>query len=120
MSTSFWVPGRPRTKGRPRFTKGGHTYTPPETKAAEEVISEAWPGPDHYKGPLAVAISFYPDGQYIDVRPHPQAKLQGILKRSDIDNLAKLTLDGLTKTEAFDDYQITRLVLDKYGEHKDG
>lgn len=34
----FTVPGEPRGKGRPRFSKSGHTYTDSETRAYENKI----------------------------------------------------------------------------------
>ena len=38
---SFIIPGQPQGKGRPRFTKRGHTYTPEKTKAYEREIASA-------------------------------------------------------------------------------
>ena len=38
MGLTFEVPGEPRGKGRPRFTKDGHAYTDSETMAYEKKI----------------------------------------------------------------------------------
>ena len=32
----FTIEGEPKGKGRPRFTRGGHAYTPKETVEYEE------------------------------------------------------------------------------------
>ena len=37
----FRVNGEPQGKGRPRFTRGGTTYTPQKTKRYEQQIREA-------------------------------------------------------------------------------
>ena len=38
MRIQFTVPGVPVGKGRPRFTRGGHAYTPEKTAAFEEKV----------------------------------------------------------------------------------
>ena len=40
-SITFEVVGEPKGKGRPRFTRSGHTYTPQATKDYERHISQA-------------------------------------------------------------------------------
>lgn len=107
-STTLWVPHRPRPKGRPRFAKG-RTYTPKETVDAEAQIAELWPGPDTYEGPLAMAVTYHPNGQLIDIRPTDVERAKGV--RGDIDNLSKLSLDGCVAAGAFDDRQVVVLNL---------
>ena len=34
----FTIPGPPQGKGRPRFTKSGHTYTPAKTAEYEKLV----------------------------------------------------------------------------------
>ena len=38
----FVIPGEPRGKGRPRFSKSGHAYTPSETVAYEKLVRACW------------------------------------------------------------------------------
>mgnify|MGYP003274584575 FL=1 len=42
MQIKFTVPGIPVGKGRPRFTRGGHAYTPEKTAAFEEKVRLCW------------------------------------------------------------------------------
>jgi len=35
---TFVIPGRPKSKGRPRFTRQGHAYTPKTTRNAERTV----------------------------------------------------------------------------------
>ena len=42
MQIKFTVPGVPVGKGRPRFTRTGHTYTPEKTAAYEEKVRLCW------------------------------------------------------------------------------
>ena len=42
MTIKFTVPGVPVGKGRPRFTRGGHAYTPEKTAAFEEKVRLCW------------------------------------------------------------------------------
>ena len=42
MTVCFTVPGKPQGKGRPRFTRSGHTYTPDRTAAYEERVKLAY------------------------------------------------------------------------------
>lgn len=41
-SISFSVPGEPVGKGRPRFTRTGHTYTPGKTESYESLVRLAY------------------------------------------------------------------------------
>lgn len=59
MGLIFEVPGEPRGKGRPRFTKDGHAYTDSETRAYEKKIMayyrqtlKDFRWPDNYFGPF--------------------------------------------------------------------
>lgn len=107
----LWVPGRPLAKQRPRMTRRGRVYTPEQTSAFEDVIADLWDGP-LYEGPVAVDIDYTPAGQMIRVRQLddlPPSKL-----RADVDNYAKLSLDGLQKGGAFlNDKQVHDLTLSK-------
>ncbi len=42
MKVEFTVPGVPVGKGRPRFMKNGHTYTPQKTRDYENKVVQCW------------------------------------------------------------------------------
>ena len=91
------IPGTPVAKGRPRKGLNGHIYTPARTRAAEaEIAWYAHAAGERFAGPVRVAIDFYGG-------------------RGDVDNLAKLVLDGLQKGELLrNDSQVTKLELAKH------
>lgn len=83
-------PGEPIPKGRPRHTKGGHTYTPTRTVKAERDLAVAFQEVIHRRplvGPLAIVTLFF-------VSTH---------RRTDADNLGKLVLDAATKAGVWED-----------------
>lgn len=57
-TVEFTVPGQPVPKGRPRLGRGGHTYTPKNTKAAESRIAAAFRclGEQPIEGALSIRI----------------------------------------------------------------
>lgn len=86
----FTVPGEPIVKGRPRFTKSGHAYTPKSTRDAEARVAEAYEG-ELFTGNIGVELHFF----------------QGSRARKDIDNMVKLVLDGLNGVAWPDDVQVS-------------
>ena len=108
--------GQPVGKGRPRFTKTGHTYTPDRTRKYErrlaEVASDAMidRGLDPITRPCTVFI--------IATFKKLQAQEQRIFPgRPDIDNVAKIALDAINGVVFEDDDQVCGLeVQKKYGE----
>lgn len=100
MELYLVIPGRPFPKGRPRGSfRNGHLvfYTPKATKEAEKYISVI--GKKIFKHPLEgeveMDITFYFKGNR--------------KKIPDLDNLVKLTCDGLNKVAYKDDSQIKKL-----------
>lgn len=93
------IPGRPVAKQRAR-TVNGHTYTPPKTRAFEElvaVMTRAQRRGVTLTGDVGLTI-------LIEYKTRP---------RADIDNYAKAIMDGIVKGGAIeDDRQVTRLVVD--------
>lgn len=112
-SVTFFVPGKPRGKGRPRFS-GGRAYTDEQTRAYEERI--AW----NYR---RIAGKFrFPDDVFLRVRvqqqmPVPQSANKarkaemlevGIFPsaKPDLDNVVKAVLDGLNGVAYKDDARV--------------
>jgi len=94
----FTIFGEPRSKQRPRVTTRG-TYTPTETKQAEQRVREAWAETNAEPFPYQVIVT-------IDF-------FNGNKRRRDLDNMAKLVLDALNKLAYADDFQVVGLNLRK-------
>lgn len=122
---SFFVPGQPRGKERPRHTKQGITYTPQKTKDYEEFVRYCFKAkyinaePIAEKTPVAAfLIAYYK-------QPKSLTKVQRALildgnvfpvVKPDGDNIAKVILDSLNHIAYKDDNQIVKLIVDKrYG-----
>lgn len=90
---AFTVLGDPRSKGRPRFTRYGRTYTPKTTVEAERAIAEVAreafvSGP--FTEPVGIDLTFY----------------CATKRRTDGDNLVKLVLDALNTIAYTDDFLV--------------
>ena len=118
----FRVNGEPQGKGRPRFTRGGTTYTPQKTKRYEQQIREAalqaatvsgYLKPDN---PVSVNICawFVPPKSWS--KKKRRAAMAGELYptvKPDADNLAKVFLDALNEIAYHDDKQVVDCVIRK-------
>lgn len=112
----IFVEGIPVGKGRPRFTRTGHAYTPGKTRVYENIVRlralEAMRGEAPLKGAVSVTIlaRFPVPASYSKKRR--VACLQASekpAKKPDIDNLVKAILDGLNGTIFEDDSQVVQL-----------
>lgn len=109
----------PQGKGRPRHTKGGGTYTPPETRAYEERLAwaarAAMRGAEPLEGPLVVAVlaRFAPPESWSGAKK--SRALRGLVRptgKPDADNVLK-ALDALNKIVWADDAQIVEATVKK-------
>jgi Holliday junction resolvase RusA-like endonuclease len=112
----FCVPGKPRGKGRPRFSRNGHAYTPAETAAYENLIalacSEAKGDNPALTGPVAVYIRAYKEPPKSASKRKREAMLVGDIRptnKPDLDNIIKAVLDGCNGVAYLDDKQIVEL-----------
>lgn len=118
----FIIPGKPIGKGRPRFTRTGHCWTPDKTVAYERDIKMAyWStyGHSKYEADKALAVDivlYYP-------RPKSMAKhkrlmaQKGVLRptvKPDVDNVIKAILDALNGVAFADDRQIVQVECEKW------
>lgn len=113
----FKITGKPIGKGRPRFTRRGHTYTPKETVDYEERIKRAaWASMTRSQLTATdnrISLIFT---AYFEI-PKSYTKKKRMLcetgnlipKRPDIDNIAKAIMDACNKTVFQDDAQIWHL-----------
>lgn len=128
MRVRFEIPGDPKGKGRPRFTKVGNytkTYTPEETASYENLVRLMYRTQCH-------GFRFNDDAQ-LDMRiyayfsiPKSTSKkkrakmLSGEIrptKKPDWDNSGKIIADSLNKIAYHDDSQIVDGMVRKfYGE----
>ena len=119
MKIEFTVPGAPVGKGRPRFMRNGHTYTPQKTRGYEDKVVLCWKcqsGKGFAAGvPLAATITAYfplpkslskKRAAALDGTPHT--------KKCDADNVAKAILDALNQHAYQDDSAVAFLHVAKY------
>ena len=89
------VEGDPISKARPRFSQGGHAYTPKKTILGEKAIAARVCHVQHMHSNVAMACIFY----------------RSTRQRIDVDNMMKAVLDGCTRAGIWDDdSQVTALV----------
>lgn len=109
----FSVPGEPRGKGRPRFTRTGHAYTDEKTAAYENLIRLAFDQKYNVWEPAEGAVKVdiiarcTPPKSWSE-RKKGRAYKDEIRKvtKPDCDNIVKAVLDGLNKTAWMDDTQV--------------
>lgn len=108
-SSTIFIKCDPKAKGRPRFTKSGHTYTPDETRKYETFLKHELRKHkfyDFYNEPLIITIKFFLKTPQKMIRMYPCV-------RPDIDNLAKAILDAMNGIVYSDDKNIVGLMLSK-------
>ncbi len=122
MIVRFDVPGEPRGKGRPRFTRDGHTYTDRETVAYERKIAACYRAA--YKGyffPPTAILSL--DVTIILPIPQSASKVRQAAmaerrilptRKPDVDNVFKAVLDALNGVAYKDDARVQVLSGRKY------
>lgn len=122
--TTFKVPGKPTGKGRPRVTKGGHVYTPAQTREYEEYVRSCAPQgiirESQKDKPIAITIvATYPIPKST-TKKNKELMLNNNIrptKKPDIDNIAKIIMDALNGLAYPDDSCIVELTACKlYGE----
>lgn len=117
----FVVYGRPKGKGRPRFTMDGHAYTPQTTRMYEKEIRTAFQaagGTSFGSVPVAVEIVAYypvPKSARKSDKEAMAAGLRVPMVKPDIDNVLKAVLDGIQGDDgAFhDDVQVVSVRAEK-------
>ena len=118
----YVIKGEAIAKGRPRFTKRGHIYTPATTKKYETKVKASLieQGAEPTLKACRVNINVYKG--YLKSwtkKQLEQAKSQDLhaKKKPDVDNYAKAILDGANGLLFKDDAQIVELTIRKqYGE----
>ena len=118
----FTVYGEPRGKGRPRFNKNGHTYTPADTAKYERMVRamflSRYPRAEQIGKDIPVRAkinAFYkiPDSAGKGKKQLMKAGLIRPTKKPDTDNIAKILLDALNGYAYHDDAQVVELEVKK-------
>ena len=106
------LPGEPRGKGRPRFTRAGIAYTPAKTRSYEASLSwtaaAAMKGAKPLEGPLVLIVEAYMPIPMSWSGKRQRMAAAGDIRpttRPDFDNIMK-TLDGLNGIVWRDDAQV--------------
>ncbi len=125
MTVWFCLAGEPRGKGRPRFTRAGHAYTPKDTAAYEAALAQACRsqcgGVFFGAGdPVLLRVDAYFGIPKRANRVARQDMLSGRLRpvrRPDVDNIGKAVADALNGVLYRDDAQLVEVRVCKwYGE----
>ena len=119
MQYTITIPGKPRGKGRPRFSRTtGRTYTDDATAVYENLVKTIWMTVvgKRLDGELAVSI----EAHYAIPTSKPK-KMQVAMRdgsvrpttKPDIDNVIKAVPDGLNGVAYADDSQVVALSASK-------
>lgn len=115
----FLVEGEPTGKGRPRFTNTGkHVYTPYKTAQYEELVGLSYRNVAHgycFKSPVRVSIiaCFKPPKRSKKIVQDMLLNTILPTKKPDVDNIAKIILDGLNNVAWLDDVQVVEMTVTK-------
>lgn len=119
-SKTIVIPGRPQGKGRPRFTRTGHVYTPEATTKYEAAIRAAWyqqaDGWCVRDGGVGVIVTAYFPVPKSAAKERRSGMLSGRIPatvKADADNILKVVLDSLNGHAWADDKQVISASVQK-------
>ncbi|WP_268913979.1 RusA family crossover junction endodeoxyribonuclease [Lentilactobacillus sp. SPB1-3] len=118
---SLTIHGNPVPAGRPRFTRNGHAYDPPKSRAYKQLVAieakKQYRGPLLKDKPIEVYIAAYRENQKqiskIE-RTRRERKQSLPLRKPDTDNYVKSVLDALTGVIWADDNIICHIDAYKF------
>jgi Holliday junction resolvase RusA-like endonuclease len=111
------IPGKPVAKGRPRFTRQGHVYTPKKTRSYEKLIADLarlkMRGRKMLEGALRAEVFIYVQlPNHWSKKVKSQKLYQPVITKPDCDNYLKV-LDALNGIVFADDAQIAEAKVRK-------
>lgn len=119
-SKTITIPGKPQGKGRPRFTKYGHAYTPEQTRRYEELIRTCWmeqaDGWNMKEGGVGIIVFAYMPVPKKASKDKRSGMLSGRIPatvKPDSDNVLKVVLDALNGHAWTDDKQVVSASVQK-------
>ena len=118
---TFFIPGRPIGKGRPRFVRAGDsvlTYTPKTTRTYEDMVAMIFRSKkkDMFKGYISISVTAYFPIPKSASKALKSKMLSGELlpdKKPDLDNIIKTVLDGLNGVAFLDDKAVIKIAGSK-------
>lgn len=121
----FTIPGKPRAKARPRFTRNGHAYTPGNTTEYENWVKECYYLAYGNDRPMLVGelcaeiVAYYPIAESKSKGTKALMEQDQIRPKSrpDLDNIAKSVLDALNQIAYKDDSAVVSLKIEKKYAH---
>ena len=114
----FIIDGEPKGKGRPRFTRGGHAYTPQGTVEYENLVRASYikAGKVYFSNiPLGMEISaYYKIPKSTSKKKRAELLNSRPMKKPDYDNIAKIITDALNGLAYEDDRFIVEASQHKF------
>ena len=104
LSYRFTIPGRPKSKSRPRFARG-RAYTDKKTLDAEKRVAELYKGP-YFDGPVSLSFTFHPKKTVVTISALDE-EISPLT--ADLTNLCKMVEDGLNGVAYSDDRLVQKL-----------
>lgn len=116
---SIFIPGTPQGKGRPRFTRDGHAYTPGKTREYEELVQWLYKlnGGEKMEGAVWMEVYAYRTPPKSDSKAECARKLAGnapCTTKPDADNIEKIIMDALNGVAYDDDAQVAHVSASKF------
>lgn len=123
-SYSFFVPGDPVGKQRPRVARG-HAFTPRKTVLYENAVIHAFlvckphtePENSPTRGPMDMALDMFYRIPESASKKQREKMLSGeipCIKRPDVDNVCKSIMDALNGYAYYDDSQVIHQTAEKH------
>lgn len=114
----FVIPGEPRGKGRPRYTKFSKPYTPKETVQYERLVKACYrkAGLGRLSGEIEIEVTAcygIPVSKSKRVKEQMAAGVIRPTKKPDCDNVLKIVCDALNQVAYEDDKQIVTASVSK-------
>ena len=122
MQIKFVIPGPPKGKGRPRFSRMGsfvRAYTPKATANYEELVLLCWRTQSGVRFTQKIPLRMEIRGYFQVPKSLSQRKRAELLgsphvNKCDCDNLAKIVMDAISGEVFTDDAIISELLVTKY------
>lgn len=117
----FEILGKAVGKGRPRFMRNGHTYTPDSTRNYEQLVKlryrEVCKEPPTDKAVKVYIVVWMIPAESLSRKKKAELLKHPPMKKPDIDNISKIILDALNGVAWIDDKQVTGLEIVKLWGH---
>lgn len=120
MLLAFKIDVEPVGKGRPRFTRDGHAYTPERTRKFESAVRAHAYGFMKRMGANRIPAEVPVDVRVVACFPIPKswskkkkADAARLIPRIDVDNVLKAVLDAMNGVVFEDDRQVVKAVAEK-------